>query len=52
MDDPARRYRYGQKARSMARAQYDLSVVAPRYMALFRQAMANRAARTGRPARR
>lgn len=52
MDDPARRYRYGQKARSMARAQYDMSVVAPRYMALFRQAMSNRAARTGRPARR
>lgn len=47
LDDPARRFRYGQKARNMARAQYDLSVVAPRYMALFRQAMSNRAARIG-----
>lgn len=47
LEDPARRFRYGQRARSMARAQYSLSVVAPRYMALFRQAMSNRAARVG-----
>lgn len=47
LDDPARRFRYGQKARSIARAQYDLSVTAPRYMTLFRQAMSNRAARVG-----
>ncbi|UOA33667.1 hypothetical protein DSM110093_03763 (plasmid) [Sulfitobacter sp. DSM 110093] len=47
LDDPARRFRYGQKARNLARAQYDLSVTAPRYMTLFRQAMSNRAARIG-----
>ena len=45
-DDPARRLRYGQAARAMARQQYDLSAVAPRYMGLFSQAMQNRAART------
>ncbi|QSH66910.2 glycosyl transferase family 1 [Pseudosulfitobacter pseudonitzschiae] len=44
-DDPSRRLRYGQAARAMARAQYDLSAVAPRYMGLFKQAMLNRAAR-------
>ncbi|MBE9640102.1 glycosyltransferase [Salipiger mangrovisoli] len=44
--DPARRFRYGQKARYLARLHYSLPAVAPRYMGLFRQAMANRDART------
>lgn len=44
-DDPAARLRHGLAARSMARRQYDLPVVAPRYMGLFRQAMNNRANR-------
>ena len=43
--DPARRFRYGQKARYLARLHYSLPAVAPRYMGLFRQAMANRDAR-------
>lgn len=43
--DPARRLRYGQKARYLARLHYSLPAVAPRYMGLFRQAMANRDAR-------
>lgn len=44
-DNPAARQRLGGTARVMAQRQYDLPVVAPRYMGLFRQAMANRTSR-------
>lgn len=43
--DPARRLRYGQKARYLARLHYSLPAVAPRYMGLFRKAMDRRDAR-------
>ncbi|MHA3980609.1 glycosyltransferase [Halovulum sp. GXIMD14794] len=43
--DPARRLRYGTAARTLARQQYSLPAVAPRYMRLFRQAMDNHKAR-------
>ena len=45
--DPARRLRYGQAAKYLARIQYSLPAVAPRYMRLFRQAMDNRKAARG-----
>lgn len=44
-DDRARRLRYSLTALAIARQQYGLRVVAPRYMRLFRQAMNNRAER-------
>ncbi|WP_226781128.1 glycosyltransferase [Oceaniglobus trochenteri] len=44
-DDPARRLRYATKAKFLARLQYSLPSVAPRYMRLFRQAVDNRARR-------
>lgn len=44
MADPERRRRYGDAARETGRS-YHLSAVAPRYMRLFRQAMAARARR-------
>ena len=42
--DAARRFRYGNAARALAR-EFSLGSVAPRYMRLFRQAMDNRHAR-------
>lgn len=41
-EDPSRRHRYSQSARYLARLQYSLPAVAPRYLRLFRQAMENR----------
>ncbi|WP_116600165.1 glycosyltransferase [Primorskyibacter marinus] len=42
-DDATRRARYGRAARILARQQYDLPIVAQRYLGLFKQAMNNRA---------
>ncbi len=47
-DDPARRLRYSNAARALARQQYSVPAVAPRYMRLFRQAIDNRKARIAR----